>query len=53
MQKFKVVSQELMRIGVLTTWENGMSDILPYLISENGEHYVEINPELLPDLEIR
>lgn len=42
--KVKIVQQELKEDGVLTTYSNGHVEMLPYLIDENGEEYVEMLP---------
>ncbi|HBW4723310.1 TPA: hypothetical protein MNL24_002490 [Klebsiella pneumoniae] len=42
--KIKIVLQELKEDGVLTTYSNGHVEMLPYLIDENGEEYVEMFP---------
>ncbi|HAT3816459.1 MULTISPECIES: hypothetical protein [Citrobacter freundii complex] len=42
--KVRIVLQELMEDGVLTTYSNGHVEMLPYLIDENGEEYVEMFP---------
>lgn len=42
--KVKIVLQELKEEGVLTTYSNGYVEMLPYLIDENGEEYVEMFP---------
>ena len=39
-----ILYQELKEDGVLTTYSNGHTEILPYLIDENGEEYVEMFP---------
>lgn len=40
--KVKIVQQELKEDGVLTTYSNGYVEMLPYLIDENGDEYVEM-----------
>lgn len=42
--KVGIVLQELKGDGVLTTYSNGHVEMLPYLIDENGEEYVELLP---------
>ena len=42
--KVKIVQQELKEDGILTTYSNGHVEMLPYLIDENGEEYVEMFP---------
>ena len=42
--KVKIVQQELKEDGVLTTYSNGHVEMLPYLIDENGDEYVEMLP---------
>lgn len=42
--KIRIVLQELMEDGVLTTYSNGNVEMLPYLIDENGDEYVEMFP---------
>lgn len=42
--KVRIVLQELMEDGVLTTYSNGHVEMLPYLIDENWEEYVEMFP---------
>ncbi|CAM7502258.1 hypothetical protein KLPMMA068B_21865 [Klebsiella pneumoniae] len=42
--KIRIVLQELMEDGVLTTYSNGHVEMLPYQIDENGEEYVEMFP---------
>ncbi|QGZ00714.1 hypothetical protein A1p_00013 [Klebsiella phage VLCpiA1p] len=42
--RVKIVLQELKEEGVLTTYSNGHVEMLPYLIDENGEEYVEMFP---------
>lgn len=42
--KVKIVLQELKEEEVLTTYSNGHVEMLPYLIDENGEEYVEMFP---------
>ncbi|MDT9477125.1 hypothetical protein M0N97_03325 [Escherichia coli] len=42
--KIRIVLQELKEDGVLTTYSNGHVEMLPYLIDENGEGYVEMLP---------
>ncbi|HFD2801247.1 hypothetical protein [Escherichia coli] len=39
-----ILYQELKEDGVLTTYSNGHVEMLPYLIDENGEVYVEMLP---------
>jgi len=40
----KIIQQELKPNGVLTTYDDGSEEILPYRIDKNGEHYVELFP---------
>lgn len=47
--RVKIVLQELKEEGVLTTYSNGYVEMLPYLIDENGEEYVEM---FLNDVEL-
>lgn len=42
--KIRIVLQELMEDGVLTTYSNGHVEMLRYRIDENGEEYVEMFP---------
>ena len=42
--KVKIVLQELKEEGVLTTYSNGHVEMLPYLVDENVEGYVEMFP---------
>ena len=42
--KVKIVQQELKEDGILTTYSNGHVEMLPYLIDENGDEYVEMFP---------
>lgn len=42
--KVRIILQELMEDGILTTYSNGHVEMLPYLIDENGEGYVEMFP---------
>lgn len=42
--KIRIVLQELMEDGVLTTYSNGHVEMLPYLTDENVEEYVEMFP---------
>ena len=42
--KVKIVQQELKEYGILTTYSNGHVEMLPYLIDENGDEYVEMFP---------
>lgn len=39
-----IIYQELKEDGVLTTYSNGHVEMLPYLIDENEEVYVEMFP---------
>ena len=40
----KIVEQHLLPEGVMTKYENGEEQLLPYLIDENGQEYVELFP---------
>ncbi len=40
----RIVQQELKQDGVLTTYEDGSQEILPYLLDSKGESYVEMFP---------
>jgi hypothetical protein len=40
----KIVEQYLIPEGVMTKYENGEEQLLPYLIDENGQEYVELFP---------
>lgn len=43
-EKIRIVLQELKEDGILTTYSNGHVEMLPYLIDENGDEYVEMLP---------
>ena len=40
--KAHIILQELMEDGILTIYSNGHVAMLPYLIDENGEDYIEM-----------
>ncbi len=40
----KITQQELKQDGVLTTYDDGSEELLPYRIDSNGESYVEMFP---------
>jgi len=40
----KIVEQKLLKGGILTTYENGEIDMLPYKVDENGDEYAELFP---------
>lgn len=40
----RIVWQQLLPDGILTTFENGEKKLLPYLIDEHGQEYADIDP---------
>jgi len=40
----KIIEQKLLEDGILTTYESGKIDMVPYKIDENDEEYADLFP---------